>query len=122
MKVFIVAACNFRTFFDELTTCFMDAQRLCPRYGQYEFLYRNSVPLQQSLCMFYASLVRFCTRAISFLQRQGSFQFAKSFFTPFQSEFGSVKSELQRNSEDVEKWIRFAADRAANHGRQQVQR
>jgi hypothetical protein len=34
-------------------------QRLCPRYEQYEFLYRNSIPLQQSLCTFYASLIRF---------------------------------------------------------------
>jgi hypothetical protein len=121
VKVFILTACNFTNFFDELTTCFMNVQRLCPRYARYEFLYRNSVPLQQSLCAFYASLVRFCTRAMSFLQRQGFLQIAKSFFTPFQSEFGALKREMEVNGEVVEKWIRFTADQAADQERQQVQ-
>jgi archaellum biogenesis ATPase FlaH len=122
LKVFILAASNFSTFFDELTTCFMNVQRLCPRYGNYEFLYKDSLPLQQSLCTFYTSLIRFCTRAMSFLKREGFLQLAKSFFTTFQSEFGVLKKEMERNSEDVERWLRFASDRAADEERQQLRK
>lgn len=122
VKVFVLAASNFSTFFDELTTCFMNVQRLCPRYAQYEFLYKDSLPLQQSLCTFYASLIQFCTRTMSSLRRQGYLQVVKSFFMPFQSEFGALKKEMEANSEDVEKWIRYAADQAADYERQQVQK
>jgi hypothetical protein len=122
VKVFILTACNFTNFFDELTTCFMSVQRLCPRYRQYEFLYKDSLPLQQSLCTFYTSLIQFCTRAMSFLERQGFFQLAKSFVTPFGSEFGALRKELETNSIDVEHWIRFAADQAADQERRQIQK
>jgi hypothetical protein len=59
---------------------------------------------------------------MSFMQRQGFLQLAKSFFTPFQSEFGALQKEMQANGDDVEKWIRYAADQAADQERQQVQK
>jgi hypothetical protein len=50
----------------------MDIGKDCPRYTEYQALYKDSDGLQKSLCNFYASLIRCCTEAIRVVQNQGS--------------------------------------------------
>jgi hypothetical protein len=50
----------------------MDIGKHCPRYTEYQALYKDSDGLQKSLCNFYATLIRCCTAAIGALQNQGS--------------------------------------------------
>ena len=43
----------------------------CPRFSEYQLLYAESPSLQLALCKFYATIVRFCKRAMGALQRNG---------------------------------------------------
>ena len=100
----------------------MRIQRLCPRYEKYQFLLKESTDLQEALCSFYAALVRFCGRMIIAIRRPGLLHLARTAFSPFQSQFDQVEKELQVTAEEVERWIRYASDQAANRERSQVAR
>ena len=100
----------------------MRLQRLCPLYEKYEFLYKHSVELQSALCSFYSTLVAFCSRMIIAFQRTGRVQFAQSFFSSFQSQFNALEKDLQTRSDEVEGWIRYASDHAADQERGALQR
>lgn len=50
----------------------MSIGKHCPRYTEYQALYKDSDGLQRSLCNFYASLIRYCTEAVRALRSQGT--------------------------------------------------
>lgn len=65
------------SYFDKLSAYLMQIGKDCPRYEEYQALYKDSDRLQTSLCNFYASIVRCCTEVVRVLQSQGR---AKSAF------------------------------------------
>ena len=71
----ILAASNFTQFFDKLSECFMRLQTSCPRFVEYRFLYPDSIRLQRALCSFYATVVRFCAKAVEVIGRTGKHLF-----------------------------------------------
>lgn len=66
----ILVASNFLSFFDKLSEWFMKLQCICPRLSEYQFIYADSVRLQNALCSFYATLVTFCTKAMVAMKRR----------------------------------------------------
>lgn len=64
-------ASNFYIIFEKLSECFMRLQVDCPRFLEYQKLFRDSVRLRKSLCSLYATVIRFCTNALGALQRPG---------------------------------------------------
>jgi len=66
-------ASRFSTYFDKLSTIFMNMHSNCPRYIEYQTLYAGSERLQAALCNYYATVVRLCQKAIEVGQRQGEY-------------------------------------------------
>jgi hypothetical protein len=108
----------------------------CPRYSEYHVLYPDSLRLQKALTSFYATVVRFCTRAIQVIERTGKVintgnilrmpltshdvgfaQLVKSFWKPFDNEFGEFEAELRRQNEDVKEEIQLASEQAESQAR-----
>ena len=71
VRLTILAASNFTSFFDKLSEWFMKLQGCCPRFSEYQFLHPDSVRLQRVLCSFYATIVHFCTKALQAIGRTG---------------------------------------------------
>ena len=67
----VLVASNWSSFFEKLTTWFMQMQACCPRFSDYQLLYPASTRLQEVLCSFYACLVRFCTKAMALVNDTG---------------------------------------------------
>ncbi len=60
VRLTILAASTFSTFFEKLSGWFMKSQSLCPRIVEYQSLYPDSKWLQEALCIYYATVIRFC--------------------------------------------------------------
>ena len=67
----ILAASNFTSFFEKLSELFMNTQTYCPRFSEYQYLYSDSERLQRALCVYYATVVQFCTKAVEVISRSG---------------------------------------------------
>lgn len=63
---------NIVSFFDKLSEVFLRLGSCCPRFTQYQFLFTDSVRLQNALCAFYATIVNFCTKAVQALNKPGA--------------------------------------------------
>lgn len=70
------AASNFASFLDKLSKLFIRLESCCPRYAEYQFLFSNAPGLQNALCVFYATVVRFCAKSIQIVQRPGEIIFS----------------------------------------------
>lgn len=117
IKITILAVSNFASFFNQLSEWFMELRKICPRFSEYQVLFGDYPGLQTALCSFYATVVRFCRRALEVTQRTGYEHAIKSFLKPFASEFGSFERELHSQSKQVEHQIRLAAEMAADRER-----
>lgn len=63
---------NIVSFLDKLSEVFLRLGSCCPRFTQYQFLFTDSVRLQNALCAFYATIVNFCTKAVQALNNPGA--------------------------------------------------
>ena len=122
----------------------MRLQTSCPRFVEYQFLYPDSIRLQRALCSFYATVVRFCAKAVEVIGRtdkhpffafvlvlkyfiilltfvlQDSSNSQKLCGCPFDREFEEVATELLGQNKEVKEEIRLASEQAA-HREQQLQ-
>ena len=67
----ILAASNFTSFFEKLSELFMKIQAYCPRFSEYQHLHAGSQRLQGALCVYFATVVQFCTKAVEVISRSG---------------------------------------------------
>ncbi|KAI9786684.1 MAG: hypothetical protein M1839_006235 [Geoglossum umbratile] len=118
IKFALLFATRFSTYFDKLSTIFMNVHNTCPRYMEYQTLYAGSKKLQAALCNYYATIVRLCQKAIEVGQRHGLQQFTIALWRPFETEFGSLETELQRQSKEVKEEMSLASKQAAEYERQ----
>ena len=96
LKLTLLVASNFASYFDRLSTLLMNVGRACPRYKEFGFLYPTSVRLQHALCDYYVEVVRLCSKAVSILREPFYSQLSYSATRHFQSNFGHFESELQK--------------------------
>ena len=116
----------------------MRLQTSCPRFVEYQFLYPDSLRLQRALCSFYATVVRFCAKAVEVIGRTGSHPFfafvlllnyfiilltfvfqdssnsAKGLWMSFDREFEEFATELQGQSKEVKEEIRLASEQVTS--------
>ena len=116
VKLTMLAATNFSSFFDKLSECFMKLRKDCPRFSKYQLLYGDSPRLHNALGQFFATVVRFCQHAIYIMQRNGVEHVAKSLLKPFELHFGPME-KLQRENKEVKAEISLVAEQAADHER-----
>ena len=64
---------NITSFFDKLSECFLRLRNSCPRFSEYRLLFEDSARLQKALCTFYATVIKFCTRAIQIIEAPGTY-------------------------------------------------
>ena len=79
VRLTILIASNYASFFDGFSSWFMKLRLLCPNFREYQTLYPDSVRLQEALCSFYTVLIQFCTKAMQVMEKRGkqsSFIFA----------------------------------------------
>ncbi|KAL7939312.1 hypothetical protein V8C35DRAFT_5444 [Trichoderma chlorosporum] len=69
VKLTMIIAVKFVTYYDALSKCFMDLGAFCPRWTDFQIFYSHSPQLQNVLCGFYGRLIHCCKRAIETIQR-----------------------------------------------------
>ena len=93
----------------------MTMQKCCPRFREYQRIFSHSQKLQEALSEFYATLIDFCTQAVTAINRSGWFNVAKSFWVPFEKEFKQYTTTLEFRQKDVDEEIKLAFYKAASH-------
>jgi ankyrin repeat domain-containing protein 50 len=96
VKMTLQVTSSFSSYFDNLSTLFMNIGRTCPRYQGFGFLYPKSTGLQRALCEYFVVVVRLCKQAVLFIRKPFFSQFSFSVLKPFQSEFGHFEIDLGR--------------------------
>ena len=64
---------NFSDYFENLSRCFEQVGKYCPRLDEYERLFGDSKRVRDVLSDFYAIVVVFCTKALKVIQENGSY-------------------------------------------------
>ncbi|KAH0375897.1 hypothetical protein KCU84_g2365, partial [Aureobasidium melanogenum] len=108
VKLVLQIASNFTTYFDNLSALLMTIGKRCPKFQEYQKLYRDSTDLQKVLCDFYSVVVRCCEQAIIVLRRPGYIQLLKSVTSSFNVDFAPIITQIDRHSEEVKETIRLA--------------
>jgi hypothetical protein len=68
---------NITSYFDKLSECFLRLSNYCPRYTEYQLLFKESTRLQEALCSFYTTIIQFCTKAIRIVEAPGGSSWAE---------------------------------------------
>ncbi|OCK72892.1 hypothetical protein K432DRAFT_430842 [Lepidopterella palustris CBS 459.81] len=118
VKFALLLTSNFSSYFDKISSFLMGIGKDCPRYTEYQALYKDSDGLQKSLCNFYASLIRFCTEAVRALQNQGPLHFTQAILQPFDVRFGQFRDDIQICRKDIKEEIRLALHKATSQEQQ----
>lgn len=104
----------------------------CPRYSEYQLLFADSRRLREALGDFYASVVNFCTKALSHINQPGMSSLAlasnygpdltfanvgsslvQALWKPFEKEFKDFGDELRERRKAVAAEIQLASEVAA---------
>jgi len=62
---------NFLSYFEKLAEMIEKLGFLCPVFDRIHKLYPDSIELGDSVCVFYATVITFCTDALKFLKANG---------------------------------------------------
>ncbi|MCJ1399178.1 hypothetical protein MMC11_002380 [Xylographa trunciseda] len=112
VKLALMLASNFSTYFEKLSVLFMDIGRTSPRYNDLSLLYPTAVGLQRALCDYFAVVVRLCTHTIESLRRPFLAQATTAMLKPFDADFKNFKADLERLAKDVQEERSIASIRA----------
>ncbi|KAG9674897.1 hypothetical protein KCU99_g3333, partial [Aureobasidium melanogenum] len=105
VKLVLQIASNFTTYFDKLSALLMTIGKRCPRFQEYQKLYRDSTDLQKALCDFYSMVVRCCEQAVTVLRRAGYIQLLKAVTSSFSLDFASIMMQIDQSSKEVNETI-----------------
>ncbi|KAK8143495.1 hypothetical protein G3M48_007169 [Beauveria asiatica] len=99
VKLTMLIAVNFASYFEALSSLFMTVSRQCPRFAEYQALYPASTRLQRALCDFHASIIR----------KQ---HLKHAVFQSFHEEMQEDVRAIQQMGEEVKEEISLATARA----------
>ncbi|KAJ5910121.1 hypothetical protein N7504_004764 [Penicillium tannophilum] len=112
VKFAILTANNVASYFEKVTELVMSIGKLCPSYDKFSELYPGCIELQNELCIFYAIIIRMCTKIVEVSRRQAVTQMISSLFIPFEREFKPFLELLEKSEKDVGREIEFASQKA----------
>lgn len=112
VKLTMLIAVNFVSYFEALSSIFMTVGRQCPRFAEYQALYPASTRLQGALCDFHASIIRCCKHVVKVLQRSWKQHLKHAIFKSFQEEMQEDVRAVQQMGEEVKEEISLATARA----------
>lgn len=108
MKMTLMVASNFLSYFDRLAELFMSIGRSCPRYQEFTVLFPDSSGLHRASCEYFVIVVGLCKEALSFLQKSFASQLSSSLLRPFESQYGHFERDLKRLSNEIREEILLA--------------
>ncbi|KAL7821795.1 nucleoside phosphorylase domain-containing protein [Trichoderma gracile] len=105
-------------YYERLSKDLMELGRLFPRRQAYQIHYASSTQLQEALCSFYASFLRYCKHTVQASQRQWPRDITSDRWSPLEQELQQHAVEMEVHSKDVDKAIALAAAKACDQDRQ----
>jgi hypothetical protein len=96
VKMTLLITSSFASYFDNLSTLFMNVGRSCPRYQEFGFIYPKSIRRQKALCEYFVVVVELCKQAVLFIRKPFISQLSSSVMKPFQTEFGHFEVDLAK--------------------------
>ena len=109
VKLTLLAASNFSSYFEKVSNLLMIVGCTCPRLVDFGLLYPASDRLHKSLYEYYTEAVRLCQKIVEFTKKPGIVQFSKTLFSPFEAQFGPIQKALERLGRNVQGEISLAA-------------
>ncbi|EXJ93679.1 hypothetical protein A1O1_02071 [Capronia coronata CBS 617.96] len=94
LKMTLHITVSFTSYFESLSTLFMNVGRTCPRYQPFGLLYPKSPSLRRAVCEYFIMMVELCKRAVLFIKKPFFAQISSAILKPFQSEFGRFEPDL----------------------------
>ncbi|CAG8228266.1 unnamed protein product [Penicillium olsonii] len=99
VRMSLVLVLDFSSYMEKLSSVFMAAGRLAPRYEKIALLYPRSKDLQSSLCEYFILIVRVCHDMVSFTRKSAFGKLTSAFSEPdlktYQSELESWGNTIQ---------------------------
>ncbi|MCJ1479597.1 hypothetical protein MMC13_008283 [Lambiella insularis] len=95
VKIALLAATNFSSYFEKLSVLFMDIGRTCPRHDDFALLFPSSSRLRRVLCEYYAVLLRLCRQAVLSSRKSQLSLLSISLLKSFSSDFGQFQPDLE---------------------------
>ncbi|PHH92270.1 hypothetical protein CDD83_8195 [Cordyceps sp. RAO-2017] len=120
VKLTMLVAINFTSYFEPLSNLFMGFNKHCPRFSEYQSLYPGSVRLQAALCDFHAAIIRCCKHAVEVVQRSWHQNLLNALWRSFDAEFKDQADAIQRCGVEVKEEI-VLAKAQADHREQALQ-
>lgn len=114
IKMTILLASRVATYFDQVTYLIMNIGKVCPLYQQFGHLYPDCIGLQESLCDYYAIVLRMCAKIIQISRQSQTIaaQMLNSILNPFEAEFKPFQRELERSNDTIRLQLSLASKRA----------
>ena len=109
----ILIASNVTYYFDKVTGLVMNVGKLCPTYAKFGHLFPGCIELQSALGDYFAVVIQICSKIVDVVRRPVTTQVLSSIWSPFESEFKALLSDLERASKSVHLAISLASELAA---------
>ncbi|KAF5025652.1 hypothetical protein F66182_2258 [Fusarium sp. NRRL 66182] len=118
IKLTMMVAVNFLSYFEVLTQLFMDLGRISPQFDQYQVLFPDSRGVQTALCDFHAAVVRCCQHVILAIRRPWHNQLFNSLWKSLEQEFCPDMEEIKNQRDRVDRELELARTQAALRSQQ----
>ncbi|MCJ1345587.1 hypothetical protein MMC31_003794, partial [Peltigera leucophlebia] len=100
VKLAVILTSTYASYFDKLSTLFMNFSKHCPRYSEYQILYADSVGLRVAVCNFYAVVIDCCTQVVQVISKSEA---PRAFWRSFKTdELGRFEKEIQECKSEVD--------------------
>ncbi|KAL9025167.1 MAG: hypothetical protein Q9196_005966 [Gyalolechia fulgens] len=116
VKLALLFANNFSSYFDQLSNLLMKLGRQCPLIGTLSSLYPSD-GLRKAVCGYYATIVRLCKHIIQFHRKPA---FPHRLFVSFDQEFGPFEREIGQLCQEI-KFEAFLASKQAQKQENELQ-
>ncbi|KAK8131140.1 hypothetical protein PG984_007578 [Apiospora sp. TS-2023a] len=112
VKLTMMVAANFASYYEATSNLFTTLGDLCPLFSEYYVLFYESAGLRDSLDNFYASMICCCRHVVMTMQRSLATQFFKVLQSSFDQEFKPDLEDIQRHARKVKRQIALAKAQA----------
>ncbi|CAG7972580.1 unnamed protein product [Penicillium salamii] len=104
VRMSLVLIIDFSSYMEKLSSVFMAAGRLAPRYEKMALLYTRSKDLQSSLCEYFILIVRVCHDMVSFARKSAFGKLTAAFSEP---DLKTYQSELESWGKTIQSEVSF---------------
>ncbi|KAI6753938.1 hypothetical protein HG530_013114 [Fusarium avenaceum] len=118
IKLTMLVAVNFLSYFEVLTELFMTLGRVSPQFDQYQVLFPDSKGVQTALCDFHAAVIRCCQHVIIVIRRPWHSQLYNSLWQSLGNEFSQDIAEIENQKDVVDRELDLARTQATLRSQQ----